>query len=454
MRNSMIPVIVCIFLFLAVQPVQADLTINLVAVNATENPKKVPVKYNLPEELEPDDVVDTGPLKLDYDVNKGTYTVSGEFEFQPKESKTYKVVVKDVWKIDPDEIELLKTQLIENLTLLEGADYYDDAVGAKDLITARLDFILAQQNKYSQDIGRRIEEYRAYVKELEDIRKKIFSLDSLQAEAKSLDDVERDKTVKLLIEVQNPSKTESKVVKQKHILPKEIREEHVVDSKGFDVRFDNDKEAAYLAKEDEFKPAETKKYEIEIKDVWQFPISKTDALLSRAQTAFDEIAESTFVDSGKYIFDAIKAKLGEIRDTQQQNLSIKEHIGVYRVNIKRFERAEDDVQKLEQMLAIVRAKKLEDFEKGKVKNILQKMQALKGLAQLSEAIFKKGISVTMTWRIITGTLIFISFFTTWHFFLWAKRSKQQGEESGVAPGETMKEVPKPGEEAQEETAAA
>ena len=94
--------------------------------------------------------------------------------------------------------------------------------------------------------------------------------------------------------------------------------------------------------------------------------------------------------------------------------------------------------------------KLEELEARKVKNVLQKMKALRGLAALAEALFKKGISVTVTWRIIFGTLIFVGSFTAMHFFIWAKRSKTMGEEKGLKDGGAIKEVPKPGAEEPEE----
>ncbi len=95
------------------------------------------------------------------------------------------------------------------------------------------------------------------------------------------------------------------------------------------------------------------------------------------------------------------------------------------------------------MLAIVKAKKLEELEGSKVKNILKRLQALRGLQALSEAIFKKGISVTMTWRIIGGAIAFIAFFTTYHFFIWAGRSGKKSDSSPLKPGEEIAIVPKP-----------
>src|SRR3989338_1685649 len=66
------------------------LSINFIAVNASDESQKVPVRYNLPKELSADDVIDAGPLKIDYDVDRGMYFAYAEVEFGPKESKTFK----------------------------------------------------------------------------------------------------------------------------------------------------------------------------------------------------------------------------------------------------------------------------------------------------------------------------------------------------------------------------
>ncbi len=435
-----------LFLFMGASPCWADLTINLVAVNASEEVKKVPVKFYLPKELDPEDVKEMGPLKMDYDVDRANYFVHGDFEFQPKETRTFKLTVADVWVVTEEEIELLKKQLEANLTLIKDPEKHSAAQVARDRIVARLDYILAQQISYSANIERRIDEYRAYVDVLEDIRNKIFSLEFLEQQS-SDSELDDTKTVKFILEVKNPSDTEEKTFQQKHYLPKEILSEHVVDAQGFDIRFDNEKQKYYLTKEEKFAPAEVKKYEVVIRDIWHLPMGKIDSLQARAENAMVEITDSSFAESGDYLFERVKGRLDEIRDAQKEGQPVKDYIGSFRVNTRRYEAAESDVHKLEQMLAIVRAKKLEELEKGKVKNILQKLQALRGLAALSEAIFKKGISVTATWRIIMATLVFIAIFTAWNFMTWAGRAKTMGEEHGPKKGESIKEVPKPGTEA-------
>jgi hypothetical protein len=428
---------------LSVSAFAGELSINLIALNPSETEtKEIDVKYYLPKELEPSDVLDSGELKVEYDVDKTLYYLSGKVKFQPKESKTFKIRVNDVWMITPEEISVLKQNMDGNLSLIEGNDVlYPNAKRERDKLSDQLDIILAQQQSYSENIERRIEQYRAYAGIVEKIRKRIYDPNFLEKEAQTEDEGDAGKTIKLVLEVKNPSESEEKTVKHKHFLPAEVREEDVVDKQGFDIRFDEKKNKSYLTKEEVFKPNEIKKYDVVIKDIWRFPVAKLDPMEKRATVAIEEMKDSAYATSGQFLYDSLVKQLKLIRDTQEQDLPPDKHIGIFRTNEKRFEDVKQSVERLEQMLAIVRAKKLEELEGSKVKNILKRLQALRGLQALSEAIFKKGISVTMTWRIIFGCIIFIALFTTFHFVIWSRRSGRMAD--GIKPGEEIKVVPKP-----------
>lgn len=432
------------FFLVSTEKVYAQVSINLVAVNAASEAKKIPVKFYLPKEVSPQDIIDIGVFELDYDVDKGSHFISAQVDFQAKESKTFKIVVRDIWRISQEEMALLKQQLEESLNLLKKSPNYEAAKRKKEEIDQQLDWILAQQVNYSNNIERRIEQYRAYYLQLEKIRKDVFSLDYLEREGIAEgEDVE--KTIKYVIEVKNPSADKEKKLVHKHFLPREIREEHIKEAQGFEIRFDEKNEKPYLRKEENFLPSEVKRYTVLFKDVWWLRLSKIDNIQKRAEIAMKELKESLYSQSAQYLFEKINKELDAIRISQSVEQTIKKHIGTYRDNVKRFDDSLEDTIRLEQMLAIVRAKKLEELESGKVKNILQKLQALRGLAALSDAIFRKKLSVTMTWRMIIGTIIFIGVFTAFHFFLWAKRSATLGEEHGPKEGEKIQEVAKTGE---------
>lgn len=451
MRNKTFFLIILWFFILnygllALAAGKGTLSINFIGVNASDQGQELEINQTLPRELEPSDVLETGDLKLQYDLDKKVYFITGKIQFQPKESKTFKIKVNDVWYIQAEEIDVLKQQLDQNVETLKDQESYAAAQEARDEMDRQIDYIFAQQNSYSDNIERRIEEYRAYRQTLEQIRNNIYSMDFLKYESKALKEIrDNAKTLKFVMEVKNPSSTEERKVTQKHYLPDEVREEHIIDSQGFDIRFDEVKNRSYLTKEETFAPGEIKKYQVVLKDIWQFPMTKVDDVDQRAIEAKEELQNTAFQNSANFLFENIQRRIEEIRQAPTSGISVESHIGIFRANDRRYVDAREDLRRIEQMLAIIRAKKLEELQRGKVKNVLQRLKALRGLRALSEMLFKKAISVTTTWKIIFGIILFVAGITTIHFIIWARRSGRQGEEFGPSAGEKIRVVPKPGQ---------
>lgn len=443
-RKNIIFLTFIIFCFLCAHSAFADLSINLIAVNASgDEVKEIDVKYYLPVELKPKDILDSGPLRVEYDIEKGAYFVRGMVKFQPKESKTFKIKVRDVWVLDLNEIENLKKQLVESLALLEEDDfeYYDSARAVADKLSNQLDAMVEEEKSLTENIERRIEAHRFRLNTLQQFRADIYNPNFLRNEAFVEIKRSEEKTIKLVIEVRNPSTKNKKTVRHKHYLPKEVRPHDIIENRGFDIRFDAKTERAFLTKEETFKPAEVKRYDISIRDIWFISLAKVDALENRGEYAMKEIQKSAYFDSGDFLFKEIGMILQQVRDSQAEEVSIKKHIGIFRVNGKRYKEAEAKVQRIEEMMAIVKAKKLKEYERKVVKNVLKKLKSLRGIAQISEALFKKGVSVTTTWRVIIGVLAFVVAFSVGHFMRWSVWTPKQGEltEKGEEGEEEKKE---------------
>lgn len=446
---------VILLLFFSCNLFAQSLNINLVAVNGTEEDQDTPVKYYLPPEVAPDDILDLGPLKIGYDELKDEYYAHGSIALAAKESKTLKIKVKDVWRIDANEVRILKEQIDRNLVKLKGTEFYSSASVLRDALYNKLDYVLARQEKFSDNIERRIEEYRANLEMFTELKKDAFSpeyLTSYPLEPK----LEGD-DVRLILEVENPSKTEVKKVTQKHYLPKEIRARDIVDDQGFDVRFDEKRQQAYLTKEEEFQPGEKKRYVVVLKDAWHIPKPALDSMEERAKQALEAVVGAegtpdTTIETANFLVEKISEEIKAIRETQAVDGSIDESIGTFRINRKRFEAAEQYLMQLERALALIsseKLKKLKKLENSQVKNILNRIQALRGITVISKALFGKRLSVTMTWRIVWGILAFIAFFTSIHFFTWRSRSRLMGEENAEESGGEFKEVGAPGSDAEE-----
>ncbi|HNV24577.1 MAG TPA: hypothetical protein PKH98_06795, partial [Candidatus Omnitrophota bacterium] len=94
----------------------ADITVNILAVNGTDQQKEKKVNYLLPLGIEEDDVLDSAGLEIDYNIEEGRYFVHKDVVLGPKETKTFKVRMKDIWTISSQSVNEIKQQIDENLT--------------------------------------------------------------------------------------------------------------------------------------------------------------------------------------------------------------------------------------------------------------------------------------------------------------------------------------------------
>lgn len=184
-----------------------NVTINLVVVNGSEEPKETPIKYFLPSELKPEDIIEKGSLDLDYDKDKARHFVFGSARLEPKESRTIKLTTKDVWRIDESEINIIKTQLEQNLTALEQTEFYSSATILRDGVMQKLNYIAERQQRFSDNIERRIEEYRANLEMFNEIKKNVFSSDYLKS---NIAEPQTEGTIRFVIEAEMHHKTKSR----------------------------------------------------------------------------------------------------------------------------------------------------------------------------------------------------------------------------------------------------
>ncbi len=405
-----------IILLLCSFPVYADVYINLLAVNGTDQPKDKDIKSSLPQELTAEDILDTAGLELDYDVNEGAYFVHGTVSLGPKETKTFKIRVRDIWQIEDSTVGDIKDQIEKNLNIVKDTEYYETGVVKQEYLKGRLDYLVEQQKLSAEDIGKRIDNFRVYKKELDEIRSDAVSVAYWRSKQPS---AKESKLINYVIELKNPSDKETRTVKQNFYLPTEVKPEHLVNFEGFNFHYDVLKGQPYLTREEELKPGESKKYTVSILDIWSIPKENIEDLKERTRKAYKYLEHTEYNDSAKFLVANIKKNLEKIEAAQAQEQGIKEHISTFRDNEKRLEIAKKDVEALENLLIAVREK----LERSRLRNVLERIKSLQSIADIAEAIFGKKPSPNNAWKIITGIVIFVGLFTMIHFAIWGKRSK-------------------------------
>ncbi len=408
-----------------------DVYINILAVNGANESREKKVKHTLPKDLAAKDILDTAGLKLDYDVNEGTYILTGSIKLEAKESRTLKVKVRDIWQVQDSEIAGIKQNIDLNLENLKDTDFYETAKLKKEDLLKRLDFIVKEQKAQEGSIEKRIHQYQTYSKELDDVRNKSSSMSYWRTNPVA---EMTPKVIKMVVQVDNPSDIGVSTKDKKYYMPSEIKPEHLVNLEGFDIHYDINQGKSYLTKTEDLQPREVKHYDLTVIDIWNIPQGEIDNLKDRARRTYKLLENTEYSKSADYLMASIKVNLDTIEESQSQAQLIMEHISLYRLNTQRFDKAQSDVEAMENLLSALR----ENLERSKVKNVLQRIQSFKNVANISAAIFGKKPQEESFWKVIIWVMAFVVLVIVLNYIL-VKRSK-----SGRL--EEVKEIPKKKEE--------
>lgn len=411
--------VVILFVFLwRTLPAFSDVVINVLAVNGSDKSITKEIQFSLPGEIKPDDVVETAGLKLDYSANDAGYYLHGEVSLQAKETKTLRVKVRDIWQLTPQGVNAIKSDIDLAFREMGSEKNKENGEKLRQRLIDKLDYIVADQAQSEGSVETRIDIYRNHVQTLNDIRSKTRAIDYWRSDA---DEPENTKNIYYKVSVENPG-DKTKKIKQQHYLPAEVLPEYIVDRKGYEVRFDDKKGLPFLFKEEDIASKEKKEVSFGIRDMWYVRQNEMKYVRERSKYINDILAKSKLAETSKALFQDITNNLELVELLQKmEQPDIQQHIGAFRINKGRFDKATADLDDLEKLLSRHRA----DLEKSKVKNVLQKMQSLKSLARVSQAIFDKKPTVNAAWKLIGSITIFLGIFTIIHFLTWFLRSSRE-----------------------------
>jgi hypothetical protein len=156
-------------------------TLSVVTVNpSAEKTQTVPVKLELPPEITPGDVIDAAGLQVEYDeARQAYYLFKDDVELVPKETKVFKVVVRDVWFIPSNELNSLKEYANLLMGRLATSDYAATAKQMNESIVERLDRIRATQDDEALSRKSRIGAFRYHLQAIVKIKEDLARMEKL-----------------------------------------------------------------------------------------------------------------------------------------------------------------------------------------------------------------------------------------------------------------------------------
>ncbi|MBN1913177.1 MAG: hypothetical protein JW788_02130 [Candidatus Omnitrophica bacterium] len=184
----------------------------IVAVNPSKNrPQTTDVKYYLPQEVKPKDVMETGGLDLEYDAARSIYyAYKDRLELSPGEVRIFEVEVEDIWFILQSTIDDLRKRTDTIMSRLEKTEYYEKAKEIADSIYSRLNEIVASQSDETVSRETHIGIYRNNTVTVQKIKEDIARLEKLLSTAGA--PLAPDMMSKSRIRSESPTKTMTWVV--------------------------------------------------------------------------------------------------------------------------------------------------------------------------------------------------------------------------------------------------
>ncbi|MCK5180029.1 MAG: hypothetical protein KAR32_10905, partial [Candidatus Omnitrophica bacterium] len=228
----------------------------------------------------------------------------------------------------------------------------------------------------------------------------VFGLILCSPLAASAQERERE-SIELSVVVVNPSDVKTQTVQIKTYLPKEITPDMIIDASGLDIEFDSEQSMYYVYKDEvKLNPAETKTFNIELKDAWVIPQGRLDSLKVQTESIVTRLEGSQFYESAKLLGETIYNALDTVALTQDDDtVSRRSHIGIYRNNLKIVAQVKDDVDRLEKQLVVASSlPKLDVLEKSELKT--------------------ESPTESTSWMIIFIIMLFIGMLTGVFFFTW------------------------------------
>jgi len=167
--------------FAAGNPDRETVTISVVAANPSADTQKTfPIRIDLPQEVTPEGVVESGDLKLTYDDQKKTYFLYNQAVIlKPKETRVFNVVVKDVWFILPKTLDELEKHGDLILDRLKDSEFFDTGKEIMDSIKKRLEEISVKQADESIGQKVRIGQYRYNLQTIAEIKEDLAKMEKL-----------------------------------------------------------------------------------------------------------------------------------------------------------------------------------------------------------------------------------------------------------------------------------
>lgn len=419
---TLVQAIICLVPF--TQPVfsaDEEVKLKILAVNPSDTHKlKTTVQQVLPPEVKPEDLIDAAGMEAKYDGERKVFYLQKEVELAPRQTSTFEVRVRNVWHIPDEDIQKVRGEIEQSMNSLKGTKYAQTGQMLYEKVVEKINRIEEEQAK-AVGVKQKIEFYRAHVKQLADIQGDVFSLGAMRRMEEETKEGVRE--VKFFITAENPSDQPLKMMVRSY-LPKEIKDDDILDKLDFNLVFSQNKNRFALEKEDNFTAKEVKKYQITLRDIWCIPQGDLDFLRKQAEklvVLFKETPYEKYADQQcSFIFESLD-KIKELQDEVASSTVLEDRMRASVLNNQRLELVRKKMRELQDLLPEVALKKdnLKPIEQ--IKHLIKKIVDTRDLILVAFGIQP---NKPITWWLIFGIMGFMALLTGVFYMTWLKKLQE------------------------------
>ena len=169
------------FLLAAREAIAATIKMRVVVVNPSKTKAQMQtVKTFFPKEITLKDVKDPAGLDIDYDEGQGLlFAYKENVELAPSETKTFEIVMEDVWNVPEDQLLLHREKTDRIMKRLKDTAYFNQAELLAKTIYGRLDEIKNTQSDAGVSKQQHIAYYRDNLKLLDSLKADLDKLEKI-----------------------------------------------------------------------------------------------------------------------------------------------------------------------------------------------------------------------------------------------------------------------------------
>jgi hypothetical protein len=402
-----------------------QVTLKIRAINPSQtNRQTVTVAAVLPKPAKREDVISAGELEVVYNAASNVYLVQKQIEMDPGQTRTFDVVLKDIWIIPEETLKAIETQAKDLSADLKGTRKEETAVKLGGLIDENLKAIVERQATHAVGSVKPVDHIRAFELNREAfarVQRDLGLMENLAvaagkdprrlmgaSQASPPSDSEpggaTNNVMTVRIKVTNPSPAEKSSNPLRRDLPSEVKSTDVVEAGGLQIGFDRARNIVYAyADTVELGPGETKVFDVKVRNPW------ADVPL-RAPRLEGRLVHVTKLTAGRPEFKAVEE---QAQTVLKELAAVKEQAWPATVN--------------EQYVAFAReqAETLRGIE-GRVMRLEELFQPREKPIPFGGPIMEvPRPDRRTTWVIIYIVLGFVGVFSVFFFFRWYGRSKAE-----------------------------